>query len=259
VAGDVPRPTVTPTKPLTPEERANARADFNVSLPGGKSRSFIEEGDFVILNVNKNEFRKDLLRTLEIVAVLRNEKLPVKLVLRTAPTSALGGIHLEKAAEQLGLELDKDWAYIPAVPEEHMRRLYGAADLVLSTSLGEGWGFSITEALGCGTPVLAPGHTSCLDIYNQLEQYGENEPHSHAVNPGGCWYHGMELLALEDGHVCGNDGRLRHRVDLRSSVETISLGYQQNIFFRGLLSPAMRHWLSWDRVAKEMFGLLVQV
>jgi glycosyltransferase involved in cell wall biosynthesis len=42
----------------------------------------------------------------------------------------------------------------------------------LSTSLGEGWGLGVTEALAAGLPVAVPRHTSCLEIQNGLEQRG---------------------------------------------------------------------------------------
>ena len=45
-----------------------------------------------------------------------------------------------------------------------MRRIYNASDVIMSTSLGEGWGLSCTEAMACKIPVLFPNNTSFPEI-----------------------------------------------------------------------------------------------
>ena len=235
--------------PLTAEERAKNRAEFAVLADGhhgetGKLVPFVGPGDFLMLNVNKNEWRKDPLRSLEILKGLREAGVPAKLVLRMDPTSHNAGVNLERAAEQLGLTLDKEWAHIGPVPEEHMRGLYGAADLLLSTSLGEGWGFSLTEALGCGTPVAVPDNSSMGEIVRKIVE--TDDP----LAPE------MILLGLETGAVCGYDNRLRHRVHLAGAVAAI-MGKQEDYgLLRGELSGDVREWLSWARVAGEFAELM---
>jgi len=237
--------------PVSPEERIAARAEFLVdgapADPKGK-KPFLKPGDYLILNVGKNEWRKDPLRSLEILRRLIDAGVPAKLVMRMNPTSLMGGIHLERAAEQLGLRLDREWAHIGAVPESHMRRLYGAADLLLTTSLGEGWGLPVTEALACGTPVVLPMHTSLMEIGDRIgtEMFPEDE-------------HAVRFLPLETGHVCGYDTRLRQRVELVDAVQIIRERWMrcQNNNLRVTLPPTVRQWLSWDRIAGEMLKLLL--
>ncbi len=50
------------------------------------------------------------------------------------------------------------------MPIENVAQVYAAADLLITTTLGEGWGLSVTEAMACGTPVLVPNHSSLQEI-----------------------------------------------------------------------------------------------
>jgi glycosyltransferase involved in cell wall biosynthesis len=59
-----------------------------------------------------------------------------------------------------------DWVtFTGHLPREELRGLYQRAWLVASASLAEGWGLSITEGAGCGTPAVASninGHRSSV-------------------------------------------------------------------------------------------------
>ena len=128
-----------------------------------------------------------------------------------------------------------------------MRSLYGAADLLLTTSLGEGWGLPVTEALACGTPVVVPMHTSLMEIGDRIstEMFPEDE-------------HAVRFLALEPGRVCGYDTRLRQRVELQEAVQIIRERWMRshNNNLRVTLPPVIRQWLSWERIAGELLKLL---
>jgi glycosyltransferase involved in cell wall biosynthesis len=47
---------------------------------------------------------------------------------------------------------------------DYMRMVYAAADLLLCSSVGEGFGVPIVEAQACGCPVLVPDNTSCVEL-----------------------------------------------------------------------------------------------
>ena len=47
---------------------------------------------------------------------------------------------------------------------EQMAGLYSAADLFISTSMGEGFGLTIAESLACGTPVIAQDVSAITEV-----------------------------------------------------------------------------------------------
>ena len=75
--------------------------------------------------------------------------------------------------------------FIPYVYDKNeLANYYQAADILLSSSLVEVWGLSITEALSCGTPVVA---TEVGGIPEQIISWrvGEdNKANGILVNPG---------------------------------------------------------------------------
>ena len=63
-------------------------------------------------------------------------------------------------AAQLGLD-ERRLSILGYVPERDLPRLYAGADLLLNTSLYEGFGLPLIEAMRCGVPVIA-SHASCF-------------------------------------------------------------------------------------------------
>ena len=236
--------------PMSVEDRAKARViEFELQVtPASRRRfNFVEDDTFLMLGVNKNEWRKDPLRMLEILLGLRRLDVPAKLLLRMDPMSAMGGIHLELAAKQLGLTYGKEWCHIGPVADELLAGLYNAADLYLTTSLGEGWGLGVTEAMACHTPVAMPRHTS-------LDEIGA-EPRP-GIEAGGSA--GPIWLPMETGWVCGADTRLRHRVGLQGAIQRIYEAREHGKCgggARNALAPGRLK--TWDAVAATLFGLLM--
>ena len=155
---------------------------------------------FIILNVNRNQPRKDLNRTFEVFAKV-HKKIPETFLYILAATNDVGG-NLIEIAEQHGLVYGKDWGAPPVglynpnqgVPVETVNQIYNCADLVMTTTLGEGWGLSITEAMACKVPVIAPRHTSLQEIV------GENEERGFLVKCGGP-DHTVSLGAQDNNRV----------------------------------------------------------
>lgn len=207
-------------------------------------RQFATDSDFLLLNVNKNEWRKDLFRSLEILAELRKRGVPAKLIFRTAPRSAMAGVDLEQAGAQLGLPVDEHWLYLPAILPDGMARLYNAADVYLTTTLGEGWGLGITEALACGCPVAVPNHTACAEIAEGLQA---EETRSRILR-----------LSLEEHAVFGPiDARRRRRVRVADAVAQLAQLYASDTWRRRPALPGnAREWLAWPRIAEELWQLL---
>ena len=239
-----------------PADRATLRA--NLYRP-----AWFGPEDFVMINVNQHQRRKDVMRSLEILAELKNRGVPAKLIMHMANTSGelvtltewvplrRGG--REGVGEQLGLRYGKDWGHNDAVippkgvplEQSELAKFYGAADLYLSTSLGEGWGLPAMEALATGTPIALPCHTACGEIMSRLYHFGMGDQ---------C----VSLPVEKGGMVLpGDNSRVRHRVDLDGAVDAIEAYYRSGLWKRRpVMNPEVRQWLNWDRIAGEFWRVL---
>jgi glycosyltransferase involved in cell wall biosynthesis len=70
------------------------------------------------------------------------------------------GQDVSAEAARLGLD-ERRLNILGYVPEEDLPGLYAGADLLLNTSLYEGFGLPLIEAMRCGVPVIA-SHASCF-------------------------------------------------------------------------------------------------
>lgn len=129
------------------------------------------DGKFLLTNINRNQPRKDILRSLMILKELKDRgRDNVLLYLHMQHDDAGGNILVQ--ADHYGLELNKDFI-LPSpklfsanqgLPIELVNMLYNCSDAVLSTTLGEGWGLSITEAMATRKPIIAPDNTSLHEM-----------------------------------------------------------------------------------------------
>ena len=127
----------------------------------------------VIINVNRNQFRKDIPMTMLGVHYFVEDNPELKgkvfLYLHMHPKDEMGW-DLRLIGQQLGWTEGVDYGFPPEGEQHHgasvetLRGIYNAADLYLTTTSGEGWGLSITEAMMCECPVMAPVHTSLQEI-----------------------------------------------------------------------------------------------
>ena len=226
-------------------ERAELRQKF-------WSTEFAKPDDFLMVNVNVNQRRKDVARSLEILKAVRALGVPAKLMMHMTAISD-DGLNLELVGRQLGLEQNVDWSHHDhlfvrgqgKLAESALVQLYNIADLYLTTTLGEGWGLGITEALACGTAVAIPEHTSCLEIAQELDRLGMVEQ---------CVPLPIERYGLFQGM---DNSRGRMRVDVDLAAARIRDYYESGVWRKraGLTQP-VREWLSWDRVAREMMKLM---
>jgi glycosyltransferase involved in cell wall biosynthesis len=228
-------------RPLSVEEKRDARHQL--------FRGNVRDDDFLLVNVNANQRRKGLTQSLQILSdlkELRQEGDPeFRLYMHMQRANKQEGIDLGLVCRQLGLVEGEDIFFgdpnfvhgRPMLNDEGLNRIYNAADLYLTTSLGEGWGLGVTEAMAAGTPVAGPGHTS---VGNLIENRG------------------LELPVLQPDVLPGDNSRLRYRVDARESAQLIldaaRAGYidrcrEAAIEFTGNLN--------WDQIASKWMDLFL--
>lgn len=145
-------------------------------------KSFFNETEdnplFIISNVNRNQPRKDLPNTI-FGFIEAKENWPADLpkpflYLHTNPDDSQGW-DLRQVMQQTKLIEGVDFAFTPKEIQEQggsielMNQIYNASNVYLTTTTGEGWGLSITEAMATKTPVIATNYSSIPEISN----YGE--------------------------------------------------------------------------------------
>lgn len=130
---------------------------------------------FVFINVNRNQPRKDLYRTLQAFKILlekRRAKGKDDVYLYMHCNIFDNNLNMIDMCKQLNLVEGDEWGYpdpskfgpSSGFPINVLNDIYNAADAVVSTTLGEGWGLSITEGMAVKKPVIAPDHTSISEI-----------------------------------------------------------------------------------------------
>ncbi len=164
--------------PLAEEQRREVRKNtFGIE----------DDKTFIMLVVARNQWRKDIGRALMIGHAF-NEKHPNSLLAIHARIQDVGG-DLVTMASILGMRLegpDREVAFPPpnfeemkGIPREALNSIYNAADCLVSTTTGEGWGLPMTEAMTAQCPVIMPRNSSCIEIV------GENEERGYLADSGG--------------------------------------------------------------------------
>ena len=204
------------------------------------TEEWVKPEEFLMINVNAHQRRKDVVRSLEVLKAVKALGVPAKLLMHMPETSG-EDLSLAVAGEQLGLVPVQDWGHSNGyfrkghalLPESDLAKFYSVADLYLTTSLGEGWGLGITEALACGCPAAVPMHTACGELIERLEPM-LGRPR-------------LTGLPLErHGVACDYDNsRVRYRVDVAGAAKVIAEYYESREWcLRPELTQMAEQWMT---------------
>ena len=167
---------------------------------------------FIVTNVNRNQSRKDISRNFMILKELRRRGHDDIVFYMHMQENDFGG-SIVQMSRNFGLEPGKDWT-LPnpqqfsahmGFPIEMVNDLYNASDAYITTTNGEGWGLSITEAMATKTPVIAPDNTSVPEILG--DDRGWRIPSGH--NPS------MWMIKENDNE------RMRPLMDVEAAADAI--------------------------------------
>lgn len=123
---------------------------------------------FLVVNVSRNQPRKDLARTFAAFKEFQKRRPGSMLYIHAKAQDTAG--NLAEMAQAFDLVLGRDWMApkdfneATGFPVEYVNLVYNAADVCMTTTLGEGWGFMITEAMAAKKLVLAPNITSVPEM-----------------------------------------------------------------------------------------------
>lgn len=122
---------------------------------------------FVFTNLNRNQQRKDIPRTLAAFTEFHKEVPDSLLYLHMAKQDQ--GWDLPEVVKACGLSITNDVIFPEnfgpnqGYPRNVVNMIYNASDCVISTTLGEGWGLSWIEAMATRTPVIMPRNTAMIE------------------------------------------------------------------------------------------------
>jgi glycosyltransferase involved in cell wall biosynthesis len=148
------------TKVFTPGDKREARR--KLGLP---------EEAFVVGMVAANNFypsRKCIPQALQAFAVFAETHPNAVLYLHTEERGLRHGVNVPEIARSLNLgdklKLCDQYQYAVGFPEGYMVEAYRAFDVLLSPSMGEGFGIPMMEAQACGTPVIATAFSAMPEL-----------------------------------------------------------------------------------------------
>lgn len=130
---------------------------------------------FVITNLNRNQQRKDIPRTIAAFKKFRETVPESILYLHMAMKDQ--GWDLVEVCKAYGLDTAKDVVFPgnfgpnQGYPRDMINLIYNASDVVISTTLGEGFGLAWMEALAAKTPIIMPANTMLPEFITEETGY----------------------------------------------------------------------------------------
>ncbi len=233
-----------------------------------KREVFMKDGwlkpeDFLIVNVNRNQPRKDIPRTMMIFREFQKRVPDSKLYLHMAVQDAGG--NLVEVARILNIDFKlirapKSWDASSPYPPEYLSFIYNSADVVINTHLGEGWGLPIFEAMACGRPVLTHNITSTAEILGIPEQKELREG-KLPLPPEDSW-RGLGIRSKDWVYLGREDlERIRPTADVEDAVEKLIWIYEneKEALEMGKRASEFCSKLTWDKVGKMWISLLTSL
>lgn len=135
----------------------------------------LDDDTFLVMNVNRNQVRKDLARSMKAFSLF-NQKYPDSKLYMLTQRHDVGG-DLISQAKLVGCNLSSmfftgdDYNALAGYDREKLNLMYNSADVCISTAQGEGWGLTTTEALTAGRPFIGPNNTSFIEILSPDKGY----------------------------------------------------------------------------------------
>ena len=137
---------------------------------------FKSEADkFIITNLNRNQQRKDVPRTIQAFKEFRKQVPDSILYLHMAMKDQ--GWDLPEVCKLMGLNVTKDVIFPQnfgpnqGYPREIVNALYNSSDVIVSTTLGEGFGLSWIEAMAAKVPIVMPNNTALTEFITEDKCY----------------------------------------------------------------------------------------
>lgn len=208
---------------------------------------------FIVTSVNRNQPRKDFPTLILGFNEYHKQNPDSFLYLHTNPNDPMGH-DLRAVLMQTSLQEGIDFALPPKHLQNHkfsvdqLNLVYNASDVFATTTLGEGWGLTVTEAMATGTPVICPLNTS----FTEITDCGTRAYVLENQYPGFCSNFDNVIREMSDfDEVAEKLAEVQHDINTNSPVLTSkvdkALQYVQSLTWESIGKK-------WVELMKETYG-----
>jgi len=205
----------------------------------------IDPDTFLIINVNRNQPRKMLAHTIEAYAKFKKECPDSMLYLHCRDVDIGGDLHkmVKAYGNPLGIKIADNINIIKGCPVETLNKIYNCADLFVTTTMGEGWGLTITEAMATKTLTTIPPHSSLKEIGAENRSIFVNCNNTLCLHED--FYRIRPLVDTND--LASKMKMIYDKVDQKAFIEIREKAYK---------------WvtqITWEAISKEWFARIMQL
>jgi len=224
------------------------RDNQNKTMTGREIMGFGED-EFVVMMTAANKGahppRKAFAENLMAFSIFASKHPDAVLYMHSEASGSMGGIDLNRLADMVGIAKERiKWAdpylYRMGLPHHAMAALYTAADVLLASSMGEGFGIPVVEAQACGTPVIVSNFTAQPELVGD-GWLVEGQPYWDAAQSS--WFFAPSVPSIIDGL---EQAYARGRGRSQKAVE-FAKQYDADVVYESHWKPAMKELAAWCR------------
>jgi hypothetical protein len=219
----------------------------------GRELMGIPDDKFVVMmnaaNKGASPSRKSFAENLLAFGIFAQDKPDAILYLHTEKDGAMGGVNLEHLLHACGIREDQykivdQYAYRTGFPQQSLASLYADADVLLSASMGEGFGLAVIEAQACGTRVIVSDFTAQPELVGSgwaVEVQPFWDAHQRS------WFCIPQVGSIVDA--------LRHSYEAPRGVDQVAVDFAQaynaDAVWEAHWKPVMKGLAEWCRASSS--------
>ena len=187
-------------------------------------------------NKGSQKIRKAFPQVFVAFAMFLRKRPDAVLYLHTEKHGQSAGVDLVRLAQACGIPEGKviytdQYAYRMGLKPEMLAAMYSAFDVLLSPSMGEGFGIPVVEAQACGVPVIVSDATAQPELVGSGWAVGGVPDWDEAQ---GSWLHLPDVFeiaaSLDEAYEGGGD---------REEARRFALGYDHRTVYRDHWRPVL--------------------
>ena len=219
----------------------------------GRELMGIPDDKFVVMmnaaNKGASPSRKSFAENLLAFGIFAQDKPDAILYLHTEKDGAMGGVNLDHLLHACGIREDQykivdQYAYRTGFPQQALASMYASSDVLLSASMGEGFGLAVIEAQACGTRVIVSDFTAQPELVGSgwaVEVQPFWDAHQRS------WFCIPQVGSIVDA--------LRHSYEAPRGVDQVAVdfakAYNADAVWEAHWKPVMKGLAEWCRASSS--------